>query len=120
MEALAILAVAVIIYFLPGMIGAHRNHVNSGAIYALNFFLGWTLVGWVAALVWALTDKVKKPDAVDATKKCPFCAEDIKSEATVCRFCGRQQGPQEAGITQSDVDAINASLGTRYSKADIK
>jgi hypothetical protein len=23
------------------------------------------------------------------TRKCPFCAELIKSEAVVCRFCGR-------------------------------
>jgi len=25
------------------------------AIGALNLFLGWSLIGWVAALVWALT-----------------------------------------------------------------
>jgi len=52
MEIVIILIVAAL-YFLPTIIG--WNHKNSAAILALNLFLGWTFLGWVAALVWSLT-----------------------------------------------------------------
>lgn len=42
-----------LIYFLPFYIASFRNHENSVAIFILNSFLGWTLLGWVASLVWA-------------------------------------------------------------------
>ena len=29
--------------------------MNEGAIFVLNLFLGWSLIGWVVALVWALS-----------------------------------------------------------------
>ena len=41
-------------YFLPTIIAMIRNHSSAGGIFALNFFLGWTAIGWVIALVWAL------------------------------------------------------------------
>jgi cation transport ATPase len=41
------------VYFLPTIVGARK--ANSGAIFALNLFLGWTFLGWVIALVWACT-----------------------------------------------------------------
>jgi small-conductance mechanosensitive channel len=52
---LAMLAIGVLIgtYFLPSVIAFSRGHQHSAPILLLNLFLGWTLVGWVAALVWA-------------------------------------------------------------------
>ena len=52
---LILLAVCLIIYFIPTIIAVNRKKTNAGAIFALNLFLGWALVGWVVALVWALS-----------------------------------------------------------------
>ncbi|EDY17016.1 hypothetical protein CfE428DRAFT_5503 [Chthoniobacter flavus Ellin428] len=45
---------ALFVYFLPTIIGRHKG--NAVAIFAFNLFLGWTLIGWVCALVWACTE----------------------------------------------------------------
>ena len=42
------------LYFLPTIIALVRQKRNTIAIFVLNFFLGWTFIGWVAALVWSL------------------------------------------------------------------
>jgi len=55
MKGLAIFLVILAIYFLPTITAAERKKRNVGAIFALNFFLGWTLIAWVISLVWALT-----------------------------------------------------------------
>jgi ABC-type sugar transport system permease subunit len=44
-------------YFLPFAIAFNRKRANTGAIFALNLFLGWSLIGWVVALVWALKEE---------------------------------------------------------------
>jgi hypothetical protein len=44
-------------YFLPTMIALWREHPRAWAIYAINFLLGWTCIGWVVALVWAFIDQ---------------------------------------------------------------
>ncbi|MFO0718458.1 MAG: superinfection immunity protein [Candidatus Paceibacterota bacterium] len=45
----------ILFYFLPSIIAFNKRKRNKGAIFALNFFLGFTVVGWVISLVWALT-----------------------------------------------------------------
>ena len=53
MDGFIILVVLGFIYFITAIVG--RKKRNFGAIFALNLLLGWTLLGWVLALVWALT-----------------------------------------------------------------
>jgi len=53
MEGIIWSIIILAIYFLPSLVGMHKKNAN--AICVLNFFLGWTLIGWVVALVWATT-----------------------------------------------------------------
>ena len=41
-------------YFLPTLIAFLRQHKNKLAIFLLNLFLGWTVLGWVVSLVWSV------------------------------------------------------------------
>ncbi len=43
-----------VMYFLPSIIALARSKRDIAAIILLNFFLGWTMIGWVVALVWAV------------------------------------------------------------------
>ena len=52
-----LITVLSLFYFLPFAIAFHKKRANTGAIFALNLFLGWSLIGWVAALVWALKEE---------------------------------------------------------------
>jgi Superinfection immunity protein len=46
-------------YFVPAFIAFVRKHRNTGPICILNLLLGWTFLGWVAALVWSFTDNTR-------------------------------------------------------------
>lgn len=46
--------VGVILYFLPFFIALMRGHAYTGVIFAINIFAGWTVLGWVALLVWSI------------------------------------------------------------------
>ena len=49
-----VVAVITIGYFLPWAIAATRQRSNTLAIGVLNLLVGWTFIGWIAALVMAV------------------------------------------------------------------
>lgn len=53
-----------IAYFIPTAIAAARRHSNLPAVFAVNFFLGWTFLGFVACVVWALHRSDASPSPV--------------------------------------------------------
>ena len=54
MEIVLVL-VGIAAYFLPATIGLIRDHDQKWAILTLNLLLGWTGIGWIVALIWAVT-----------------------------------------------------------------
>ena len=48
--------------------------------------------------------------------KCPFCAEWVKSEAKVCKFCGKDIGDLIASLRKEDQDQEAAALAQREAK----
>ena len=51
---LIVVVIALAIYFLPWWIAHSRHKRNTASIAVLNCFLGWTAIGWVVALIWAM------------------------------------------------------------------
>ena len=60
---MTLLVSGLIIYFVPTIVAMMANRTNTTAICLLNIFLGWTLIGWVGALVWASTNAPKPKEA---------------------------------------------------------
>ena len=61
--------VASAIYAAPSVIATVKRHRRWGLVVALNILLGWTIVGWLLALVIALGLAPKRPAWTKRTRK---------------------------------------------------
>jgi RsiW-degrading membrane proteinase PrsW (M82 family) len=109
--ALIFFVLIVTLYFLPSIVAASRKKQNTTAIFAVNFFLGWTFLGWVVALVWALTADPAPPtqqfvsvavhpgvgSALPQTSAfftCSSCGRNYQAVGIFCPYCGAAKRPQ--------------------------
>jgi Superinfection immunity protein len=82
-----------LVYFLPAIKAYQDKKPNKQAILALNIFLGWTLVGWVVALVWAFTQNDTRNAVAVATTPailCSSCGKYSPGGAGFCARCGEK------------------------------
>jgi ABC-type amino acid transport system permease subunit len=90
---LCLLVLLVGLYFFPAIKAYQEKKGNKQAILVLNIFLGWTLVGWVVALVWAYTktDAPSAPAVVAISPAlCSSCGKYSRGDAAFCAQCGKK------------------------------
>lgn len=61
MDALLLFVLFLLFYLVPSIVASLREHRQVVAITVLNVLLGWSLIGWAIALVWALTNSAERP-----------------------------------------------------------
>jgi Superinfection immunity protein len=80
-----------LLYFLPAIIGREKH--DAAGIFLLNCFLGWTVVGWVIALVWACVAEpyyaVRMIPVPAGGRFCTECGTFAYRDAHFCTACGR-------------------------------
>jgi len=84
---LILLFLGLMLYFLPAFIALITFHRNAAAIAVLNLLAGWTVVGWLIAIVWAFTNSGAPKSAVSTSEENlatrELRAEIIKAESRI-------------------------------------
>lgn len=60
MDGLLITVVVIgggLFYFLPALIASQRRVKPATTIFLINLAFGWTVLGWLAALIWAVAER---------------------------------------------------------------
>jgi hypothetical protein len=77
-----------VLYFLPSIIGHDKR--SFVGIFLLNLLLGWTVIGWIFALIWACSADTCAPifAIAGSGRYCCRCGVVNPGVARFCWSCG--------------------------------
>ena len=81
---------SILLYFLPTIIGRHK--ADAMGIFLVNLLFGWTVVGWMIALIWACAAERYVPvqfAPVSSGRFCSRCGTLSPYGSHYCAACGR-------------------------------
>jgi hypothetical protein len=52
--SVAVIAVFVVVYLLPSIIGKRRDILYIHMLFITNLLFGWTIIGWGLCMLWGL------------------------------------------------------------------
>ena len=111
------IAIGIFIYLLPGWIAWSRSHQNKGPIILINVFLGWTIIGWIIALLWSV-GAVKKDTVVvihpsgtttpTSTIQNPSVTVPVANKTIAERIADLKAMLDAGAISQTEFDLLKA------------
>lgn len=76
-----------------GLMDERRNHLMIACVAVV-----------IGVILIVFSPKARQ--SADATRKCPFCAEEIKAEAKLCKHCGKDLPPIAREVSRLRVTSI--------------
>jgi Superinfection immunity protein/zinc-ribbon domain len=75
-----------LLYFLPSILGKDKR--DAMGIFLVNLFLGWTLIGWVVAFLWAIAAERSGPVVYATAGGSRYCSHCGTPAVPVVQYCG--------------------------------
>ena len=92
-----LLAVLSLGYMLPWAIAATRGKSNQAAVGLISFFLGWSVIGWIAAMVMACQAHQVAGFSGQIAPSAVSLAAVVQTNASLAAAAGWYPAPQGGG-----------------------